>query len=79
MILEHNVDKPLERGTHLLLAEVTSGTFHLEVSSEGSPYIILDGLEIAETVTKYVALPKCRIRAIISGVASIVLAKIEYT
>ena len=42
MILEHNVDKPLEKGSHLLVAAITSGDVSLQVSVEGSPYVTLD-------------------------------------
>jgi hypothetical protein len=79
MILEHNVDKPLEKGSHLLVAAITSGDVSLQVSVEGSPYVTLDDEFFVTTTTKYLALPKCRVKAIITGVAEVVLGKIEYT
>lgn len=79
MILEHNVDLPLERGSHLLVLEVTSGTVALQVSVEGTGFVTLDDTTFTQTTTRYLALPKCRVRALKTGTAKVILAKIEYT
>jgi hypothetical protein len=79
MILEHNVDLPLERGSHLLAVDLTSGTVTLQISVEGTSFLTLDDTTFAVSITRYLALPKCRVRALITGTALVVLAKIEYT
>ena len=79
MILEHNIPKPIERGSHVLVLNITSGTVELQISTEGSVFTTIDGTVFSATATKYVPLPKGRVRALISGTAEVVLAKVEYT
>ena len=79
MVLTHNVGRPLERGTVVLLANITSGAVSLQISVDGSTYITLDGESFTATTTKYLHLPKCTIRALITGTAEVVLARVDYT
>jgi hypothetical protein len=79
MILEHNIPKPIERGSHVLVLNITSGTVELQISTEGSAFTTIDGTVFSATSTKYVPLPKGQVRALITGTAEVVLAKVEYT
>lgn len=79
MILQHNVPKPLERGNHVLVLNISSGTVELQISTEGSAFTTIDDVVFSATTTKYVPLPKGQVRALITGDAEVVLAKVAYT